>query len=1549
MSALRISYAVLHCSKKVICADTIITWTEASTGAELALSFQGPAGKDHVWSSLQAYKQKLLMEAGEAGAANSSNASSAATSSATVTDPNSEAGEAGNESSENAAGSSALTGSAAFGRRAGSFMDHASDSECEDDDFRMYGGSDFGVAKELPKPVADLDSLHDLLRMVEDAVNSLIDRDPLSTRVTQDDSAWLQKLGKVFVAAEMNAQYEQCEAVYNIMRQLALASTRQLLATLTSDTFWPLLVAAFEYDRSSAAAASSLARAGSPSSGSATTQDVRSGTPMPHDNAGEGGSLPGTPVAPAAAAAAPPTVALPATASSFASSAAATGNGQPARASQAAVRPHHRRFLRNVKFRTAVALHDEDIAQTIHQTFRLQFLRDVLLPCALDHSFVGTVTSMISENHMTLVAHFAQDEQYIARLLAVLHDNKQRNKRRHSILTRAVHRSRRHGSAKHQSSKGSRGATPSSRPVSPVAGPVPTPTGHSSASMLASAMSTPQPAAAASTPGSAVSTASSETGANTSPAHDRISRRAQALPPVSPTYPVQTQDSSSSQPAVPGDNITPALVSGGANGTSANEDNAGPSVQANHRAAVSPNAVVLPDAAAPVAASIESTIAAPAASAAVATTTSTSTVNTTPATVDEQTSVPSQADTGAPAVSVPPPLDSVELPPLSTVQAPPPPASNDSRDAMKFLKELTQAALKHATMNDKRDLFATLLRPVERGDGSELFLLDVFAPVLADRTAGVEEVQTALDVLIAIMDAEPDTVRAYMLRQHEDPKHIPPKLDADMAAGGGDNSSSLRLSSSQLREVSQGEHGHLLQLWEDDLGSNKAQLDAEGKPPAGCCYSNVSLLYCLIWRLLEDPDVGVQGLAADAIRSLWDPDRLPCGELHDFLSMFYDHYMPLLVRPFTHPQLAPIPTVPTSQHILSLMRRTGASSAGAVAGRPLRRPRALRRVVVDVAQDALPSMTDSSPIRVASNAATVGAPEDDESASTGGVKRARSYESDHESELPGSKTTEQDEEAVDTAAGSSPPKRRRFDESGAQQGKLVDIASNSGGTGSSVVNSTPVQVKLEPLSSSSGSAPASSAASVPGAGAAPPPLAGAAAGDAVDTSSTSSSLSLADMMAQAGRLGQESSCSKHSKLLLCGLLTFALEHHTHRIKYFLVRQNVAVKIMRLVYYPERHMQLVGIRFQRAVMGLNDPFYHRLMARLSLFGHVLWALAANGSMSNLVNSAVLESLHYVANENIEILIKDLTNKYSTVLKEVTYSRAPAAILSKARRLARGQQLRSANATSALGDYGTDENDSDGAPAKAGTAAAMRASRGTALSSGDSLGSGGPPVLFGRRSLLARSAQNRTALSAGHRSAFDDVDEDEDGDSDLVGSSASGHSADSDGDSTPLVDDGSDLMADLDDSSSPTPPAPAPAPAASSLAPVPDDEMAQMLSAALRGNNDDSGSDDDDDLPFGRSKLVKPNAGGASGVPRSAPSALTLASQSIFSQVSQQASSMSTMSSADSTVASASTSGIMSGPQISITIQAPPQAAATAPASQQPVPGKAALVEYGQGED
>ena len=58
------------------------------------------------------------------------------------------------------------------------------------------------------------------------------------------------------------------------------------------------------------------------------------------------------------------------------------------------------------------------------------------------------------------------------------------------------------------------------------------------------------------------------------------------------------------------------------------------------------------------------------------------------------------------------------------------------------------------------------------------------------------------------------------------------------------------------------------------------------------------------------------------------------------------------------------------------------------------------------------------------------------------------------------------------------------------------------------------------------------------------------------------------------------------------LLCFAVEHHTYRIKYYVLRQNVVGLVLGLLKCPKRYVQLAAIRFAASCIKRNENFYNR---------------------------------------------------------------------------------------------------------------------------------------------------------------------------------------------------------------------------------------------------------------------------------------------------------------------------------------------------------------------
>ncbi|BFZ54464.1 Platinum sensitivity protein [Savitreella phatthalungensis] len=80
-------------------------------------------------------------------------------------------------------------------------------------------------------------------------------------------------------------------------------------------------------------------------------------------------------------------------------------------------RADHRRILRDkADFKQVVQVHDQDIVRKIHQTFRLQYLKDVILARLLDDPTFSILNTLIFFNQVDIVQHFQHDETFLPEL-----------------------------------------------------------------------------------------------------------------------------------------------------------------------------------------------------------------------------------------------------------------------------------------------------------------------------------------------------------------------------------------------------------------------------------------------------------------------------------------------------------------------------------------------------------------------------------------------------------------------------------------------------------------------------------------------------------------------------------------------------------------------------------------------------------------------------------------------------------------------------------------------------------------------------------------------------------------------------------------------------------------------------------------------------------------------------------------------------------------------------------------------------------------------------
>eukprot|EP01116_Phalansterium_solitarium_P024266 TRINITY_DN8844_c0_g1_i1.p1 TRINITY_DN8844_c0_g1~~TRINITY_DN8844_c0_g1_i1.p1 ORF type:complete len:833 (+),score=278.06 TRINITY_DN8844_c0_g1_i1:150-2648(+) len=83
----------------------------------------------------------------------------------------------------------------------------------------------------------------------------------------------------------------------------------------------------------------------------------------------------------------------------------------------------HREYLKSkVLFKEVVAFRSAELLSKIHQTFRLQYLKDVILPRALDDPTFSTFNSLIFFNNIEIVNHIMNDNVFLTELFRRIRD-----------------------------------------------------------------------------------------------------------------------------------------------------------------------------------------------------------------------------------------------------------------------------------------------------------------------------------------------------------------------------------------------------------------------------------------------------------------------------------------------------------------------------------------------------------------------------------------------------------------------------------------------------------------------------------------------------------------------------------------------------------------------------------------------------------------------------------------------------------------------------------------------------------------------------------------------------------------------------------------------------------------------------------------------------------------------------------------------------------------------------------------------------------------------
>ncbi|KAI8635331.1 DUF625-domain-containing protein [Xylariaceae sp. FL1651] len=122
---------------------------------------------------------------------------------------------------------------------------------------------------------------------------------------------------------------------------------------------------------------------------------------------------------------------------------------------------------------------------------------------------------------------------------------------------------------------------------------------------------------------------------------------------------------------------------------------------------------------------------------------------------------------------------------------------------------------------------------------------------------------------------------------------------------------------------------------------------------------------------------------------------------------------------------------------------------------------------------------------------------------------------------------------------------------------------------------------------------------------------------------------------------------------LVEILCFFIRQHQHRSKFFVLTNNIVLRITQLLHSPEKFLKLVAVRFLRQLVGSQDEFYIKHLSEKKVIEPVLDLLMKTMPRDNLLSSACLELFEHIKKENIKELVKHIVENYREKLQSLAY--------------------------------------------------------------------------------------------------------------------------------------------------------------------------------------------------------------------------------------------------------------------------------------------------------
>ncbi|XP_077538226.1 serine/threonine-protein phosphatase 4 regulatory subunit 3 flfl isoform X1 [Haemaphysalis longicornis] len=266
----------------------------------------------------------------------------------------------------------------------------------ESEDEHLEEGGPGGEGSGLPPvelPPCETSRLGELAALVQSCLPSPVRRDKLAQALEEQD--YVRRLLPVFRTCEELDYREGLHQLYDIFKGLFLLNKNALFDAMFAEEAILDVVGVLEYEPSSC---SSPAQASSPASSAQGQQQ---------QGAQQQGAAQGQ------------------------------GQGQQQQPPQQQQRRRHRDYLRQVaRFREVIPLGNPELLAKIHQTYRVQYIQDVVLPTpsVFEENMLSTLSSFIFFNKADIVSMLQEDEKFLSELFAQLTDDATDDDKRRDLV-----------------------------------------------------------------------------------------------------------------------------------------------------------------------------------------------------------------------------------------------------------------------------------------------------------------------------------------------------------------------------------------------------------------------------------------------------------------------------------------------------------------------------------------------------------------------------------------------------------------------------------------------------------------------------------------------------------------------------------------------------------------------------------------------------------------------------------------------------------------------------------------------------------------------------------------------------------------------------------------------------------------------------------------------------------------------------------------------------------------------------------------------------------